>query len=91
MKKLVLAGMMICSVLLLAISANANELDSVKAEGALTFALTGQYPPFNFVDENNQVTGFDVEIGKEIASRIGVTGVPITTAWDGIIGGLLGF
>jgi len=89
MKKHLFAGLMIISMLLPALSASADRLDSVNAEGELTFALTGQYPPFNFVDENNQVTGFDVEIGKEIAKRIGVKGVPVTTAWDGIIGGLL--
>jgi polar amino acid transport system substrate-binding protein len=89
MKTLVLAGMLVLSMLVTALSASAESLKTIKAEGELSFALTGQYPPFNFVDEQNQVTGFDVEIGKEIARRIGVKGVPVTTAWDGIIGGLL--
>ena len=89
MKKIIFAGMLIMFMLLIALSVGAKELDDIKAEGELSFALTGQYPPFNFVDENNQVTGFDVQIGQEIAKRIGVKGVPITTAWDGIIAGLL--
>jgi len=89
MKKHVVAVLMLISTLLPVLSARADRLDTVKAEGELTFALTGQYPPFNFVDENNQVTGFDVEVGKELAKRIGVKGMPVTTAWDGIIGGLL--
>lgn len=89
MKKLVIAGMILLTMLSLTMNANANSLNEIKGEGELTFALTGQYPPFNFVDDQNQVTGFDVEIGKEIAKRIGVVGVPVTTAWDGIIGGLL--
>lgn len=88
MKRLFVVGLLL-PLLLLAFSAGAAELAQVKAKGELSFALTGQYPPFNFVDENNQVTGFDVEIGKEIAKRIGVKGMPVTTAWDGIIGGLL--
>lgn len=89
MKKLVFAGMLILFMLLMALSVSAETLDKIKIEGQLSFALTGQYPPFNFVDENNQVTGFDVDIGLEIAKRIGVKGVPVTTAWDGIIAGLL--
>jgi len=89
MKKFVFAGTLILFMLLTALSVSAKELDAIKAEGELSFALTGQYPPFNFVDENNKVTGFDVEIGQEIAKRIGVKGVPVTTAWDGIIAGLL--
>jgi polar amino acid transport system substrate-binding protein len=70
-------------------TALADDLANVKEKGKLTMAMSGQYPPFNFVNDQNQVTGFDVEIGKEIAKRIGVTGTPITTAWDGIIAGLL--
>ncbi len=67
----------------------ADDLERVKAKGELTMAMSGQYPPFNFVDDKNELTGFDVEIGKEIAKRIGVVGVPISTAWDGIIAGLI--
>ena len=67
----------------------ADDLARVKESGKITMAMSGQYPPFNFVNDKNQLTGFDVEIGQEIAKRIGVTGVPMTTAWDGIIAGLL--
>ena len=67
----------------------ADGLDTVKSENEITFAMSGAYPPFNFVDEQGDLAGFDVEIGKEIAKRIGVEGTPIATAWDGIIAGLL--
>ena len=70
-------------------TALADDLANVKEKGKLTMAMSGQYPPFNFVNDQNQLTGFDVEIGQEIAKRIGVTGVPLSTAWDGIIAGLL--
>ena len=69
--------------------ANADDLEKVKSAGALTNAMTGQYPPFNFVNDKNEVVGFDASIGKEIAKRIGVEGKIVTTAWDGIIAGLL--
>lgn len=67
----------------------ADDLDQIKTKGKLTMAMSGQYPPFNFVNDRNELTGFDVEIGQEISRRIGVTGLPISTAWDGIIAGLL--
>ena len=51
--------------------------------------MSGQYSPFNLVDDKNQLTGFDVEIGQEVAKRLGVTAVPISTAWVGITAGLL--
>ncbi len=67
----------------------AGELAAIKHKGELSFAMSGQYPPFNFIDENNQLTGFDVEICNAIASEVGVRPRPLTTAWDGIIAGLL--
>lgn len=70
-------------------AALADDLSNVKQKGEITMAMSGQYPPFNFVNDQNKVTGFDVEIGQEIAKRIGVSGTPVTTAWDGIIAGLL--
>ncbi|EGW41610.1 ABC transporter substrate-binding protein [Desulfosporosinus sp. OT] len=63
-------------------------LDQIKADGKLTYAMSGQYPPFNYFNEQNQLTGFDVEIGQEIAKRIGVKPAPIATEWDGLIAGL---
>lgn len=89
MKKTSVLAIGLLTVFLLTGAAYANDLQDVKAKGKITMAMSGQYPPFNFVDDKNQLTGFDVEIGTEIAKRISVTGVPLTTAWDGIIAGLL--
>lgn len=56
-------------------------------EGALTFSMTGQYPPLNF-SKDGKLTGFDVEIGTEIAKRIGLEANPVTNPWETIIQGL---
>lgn len=69
-------------------SSTSTTLDRIKANGKLTYAMSGQYPPFNFFNEKNELTGFDVEIGQEIAKRINVNPDPIATEWDGIIAGL---
>lgn len=55
----------------------------------MSFALSGKYPPFNFVNDQGKLDGFDVEIGKTLAQRSGLSGAPLATAWDGIIAGLL--
>ncbi len=87
LKKMIMTA---CFGLALASNAQAaGGLETVKSENELTFAMSGAYPPFNFVDEQGDLAGFDVEIGREIAKRIGVEGEPIATAWDGIIAGLL--
>ena len=69
--------------------ASADELDTLKEKGVIRIAMSGAYPPFNFVNDKNQVVGFDPAIGAEIAKRMGLEVEIVTTAWDGIIGGLL--
>ncbi|MPV86758.1 transporter substrate-binding domain-containing protein [Ostreibacterium oceani] len=70
-------------------TAGADELDKIKEKGVLRIAMSGAYPPFNFVNDQNEVVGFDPAIGSEIAKRMGLEVEIITTAWDGIIAGLL--
>jgi len=53
-----------------------------------TYAMSGQYKPFNFFNEKNELTGFDVEIGKALADKMGMEAKPIATPWQGLISGL---
>lgn len=69
--------------------AAADDLDRIRDRGVLRVALSGVYPPFSMTNDQNEVVGFDVDIAKEIASRLGVEAEIITTAWDGIIAGLV--
>jgi polar amino acid transport system substrate-binding protein len=78
------AGMFVCAAM-----AKADGLAKIQQAGKLSVALTGAFPPFSFVDETNKVVGFDVDIGSEIARRLKVEPVIVTTAWDGIIAGLV--
>lgn len=86
--RIVLALVIPASMFSLAAAAT-GDLEEILHKGELKFALTGQYPPFSFIDTSGNLQGFDVEIGNTVAKRIGVTPTPVTTAWDGIIGGLL--
>lgn len=65
-------------------------LEKIKEEGELSYAMTGAYPPFNFIDEGGELAGFDIEIANAIAKEMGVKAVPITVEWDGLISGLQG-
>ena len=67
---------------------NENTYEEVMNRGYITFAMSGGYPPFNYYNDSNELVGFDVEIGEEIAKRLGVESRPQTTAWDGILVGL---
>jgi L-cystine transport system substrate-binding protein len=68
-----------------------NEQDllaKVKDEGKLLIGTEGTYPPFTFHDDQGELTGFDVEIAKELAKRMDVEPVFMETQWDAMFAGL---
>lgn len=78
----------VSALMLLTPAAHADDLENIQKSGELRIAMSGVFAPFSSVDEKNEVVGFDVDISSELAKRIGVKPVVITTAWDGIIPGL---
>lgn len=69
------------------LTAMGSTLEEIYETNEISFAMTGQYPPFNYM-ERDQVVGFDVDVAREIAERMNVEPEFVTTAWDGIIPGL---
>jgi cystine transport system substrate-binding protein len=65
-----------------------NLLEKIKAEGVIKIGTEGTYAPFTFHDKDGKLTGFDVEIAEEVASRLGVKAEFIETKWDGMFAGL---
>lgn len=69
-----------------------TEADTATTEAAaerqeLSFAMSGLYKPFNYQDEG-ELVGFDVDIGKALAEKMGVEAAPVTNPWETIIQGL---
>lgn len=65
-----------------------DSLERVRKAGEISFAMSGGYPPFNFYSDSNELVGFDVDVAREVATRLGVSLKPVTTEWSGIIEGL---
>lgn len=89
LNSMVAAGFVAMTTLGATTAAVADELETIREAGVIRIAMSGAYPPFNFVNDQNEVVGFDPAIGTEIARRMGLEVEIITTAWDGIIAGLL--
>lgn len=68
----------------------AGEKMELVTDGKLTFAMSGLLKPLNYKDSGGNLTGFDVEIGNEIAKRIGLEPNPVTNPWETILQGLKG-
>src|SRR5690606_31448482 len=64
------------------------ELADVKAAGVLRIGTEGTYAPFTFHDASGALVGFDVELGREVAKRLGVKVEFLEGRWDGLIAGL---
>ncbi|WP_391206184.1 amino acid ABC transporter substrate-binding protein [Psychrobacillus sp. L4] len=68
--------------------ANGDLLAKIQGKGELLIGTEGTYPPFSFHDDSGKLTGFDVELAEEVASRLGVKPKFMETQWDAIFGGL---
>lgn len=54
--------------------------------GKVIIGTDGTYPPFNYMDENDELTGFEIEMVNEIAERTGLEIECQSLPWDGIFG-----
>ncbi|HMA14673.1 MAG TPA: transporter substrate-binding domain-containing protein, partial [Kiloniellaceae bacterium] len=62
-------------------------LDRVMSTKTLTMSSDPEYPPQSFLNDKNEMDGFDVDVGKEIAKRMGVELKIVTPSWDIITAG----
>jgi len=61
--------------------------DYIKANNELMIATDANWAPFSYIDDDGVMQGFDVEVGREIAKRMGVEARFITPDWDVITAG----
>jgi polar amino acid transport system substrate-binding protein len=78
------------SVLLLGLAAPAlagETLDRVLSRGVMVMSTDPDYPPQSFRDSAGEFRGFDVDVGREIAERLGVDVEFVTPSWEAITAG----
>lgn len=64
-----------------------STLDRVTTKGELVGVLMESYPPFSFLNDQNQLDGFDVDVARAVAQRLGVKLRLETPSWDVIAAG----
>src|SRR5215470_8977578 len=82
---IVAAGLL--AVALAAPAGAGDVLNRVMANKKLVNALDVEYPPFSFLDVDKTMDGFDVDVAKEVAKRLGVEIEQVTPGWDVITAG----
>lgn len=55
----------------------------------IRIATEGAHPPFNYLDVDNRLSGFDVDIAHALCERVRANCTIVTRDWNGIIPGLL--
>jgi cystine transport system substrate-binding protein len=65
-----------------------DDLAKIKSAGVFRIGSEGTYSPFTYHDASGTLVGFDVEIGQEVARRLGVKSQFTDGKWDGLIAGL---
>lgn len=79
-------------ILAQASSAFAKEslLDKINQKGTISVGTEGTYAPFTYHDEKGNLTGYDVEVVRAVANKLGVKVDFKETNWDAMLAGLKG-
>ncbi|MCC5989111.1 MAG: transporter substrate-binding domain-containing protein [Pararhodobacter sp.] len=78
MKKITLAAVA------LAFSASA-----ALAQDVVRMGTEGAYPPFNFINDDNELEGFEIDLGNEMCARANLSCEWVINDWDTIIPNLV--
>lgn len=59
-----------------------NSWTKIKNAGTLVLGVDPTYPPMGFLDANKNVIGFDIDLAKEVCTRLGLTLKIQQIKWD---------
>ena len=67
---------------------SAHAAPSTLQKGVLKIGMEGTYAPFTYKDDKGNLTGFDVDIARAVAAKLGLKAEFVLTEWSGILAGL---
>ena len=77
-----LSGILLAAIVLLSVACGGSE--------EVTIATTGDYHPFNFVDDEGEISGLESELGDELCRRADLECEWVLNDWEGMIPNLVG-
>ncbi len=80
MKKLILAASAV---------ALTSSMAMAESHSVVRMGTEGAYPPYNFIDDNGELAGYEIDLGNELCSRAGLTCEWVSNDWDSIIPNLV--
>ena len=63
-------------------------LQRINSGGTINIGTEGTYPPFSYHDVSGKLTGYDVEVSRAVADKLGVSVEFKETQWDAMLAGL---
>ncbi len=63
-------------------------IERLNNKGVITVGTEGTYAPFSYHDKSGKLTGYDVEVTRAVAAKLGVTVEFKETQWDAMLAGL---
>ena len=66
----------------------ADQLAAIQASGKLIVALESAWQPWSYHDESDTLVGYDVEVSRAIAEKLGVEPEYVESDWDSLFAGL---
>ena len=71
-----------------AASAGGDLLSTIQNRGTLIVALEGAWQPCSFHDADDTLVGYDVEVSRAIAEKLGVEPEYVESDWDSLFAGM---
>ena len=84
MKKIFMAVLMMLTLTCGIAYGKDNSLEDIKKKGYFTVGLDATFAPMGFRDESGELVGFDIDLAKEVAKRMGVEAKFKPCEWNGM-------
>lgn len=65
-----------------------DELAEIQKTGKFIVGIEGTYPPYTYHDDNGELVGYDIELAKAIAEKLGAEAEFVEASWDSLLAGV---